>query len=74
MLFRSLVKNGTIQPGDDNATVAGAMASAHLLGPGGAYKTRYGDGGSDAYGTTGASYVAKGKYAINTLTKNGSLV
>ena len=72
--YKALVKNGTIQPGDDSATVAGAMASAHLLGPGGAYKTRYGEGGSDAYGTTGASYVAKGKYAINTLTKNGSLV
>ena len=71
--YKQLVRSGAIQPSDDPGTVSGVMASAHLLGPGGAYKTRYGESGADAYGTTGTSYVQKGKYAIATLTKNGSL-
>jgi hypothetical protein len=71
--YKQLVRSGAIQPSDDPGTVSGVLASAHLLGPGGAYKTRYGASGADAYGTTGTSYVQKGKYAIATLTKNGSL-
>ena len=81
--YRQLVRAGTIQPGDDPGTVAGVLASAHLLGAGGpstkkypggtgAWATRYGTDGKDANNTTGTNYVQKGKYAIATLTKNGS--
>lgn len=47
--------------------VAGMLAIAHLLGPGGARDWRQGKGGADAYGTTGTSYFQKGRYAIAVL-------
>jgi hypothetical protein len=72
--YSRMVKTGAIQPGDDPATVAGMLQTAHLLGAGGATAWRNGKGGSDANGVTGDTYFAKGKYAIATLTKDGTSV
>jgi len=72
--YNRMVKTGAIQPGDDPATVAGMLQTAHLLGAGGATAWRNGKGGSDANGVTGDTYFAKGKYAIATLTKDGTSV
>ena len=72
--FRSCVGNGAIKPGDSAADVAGVLASAHRLGPVGAYTTRYGQDIVDSSGMSGLALVAKGKFAINTLTNNGSLM
>ena len=52
------------QPPED---VAGMLAVSHLLGPGGAKKFRNGASGADQYGTTGATYFNKGKYAVAVL-------
>ena len=43
------------------------LATSHLLGAGGANKWRNGQGGADAFGTTGSSYFQKGKYAVAVL-------
>lgn len=72
--FRSCVGNGAIKPGDGAADVAGVLASAHHLGAAGAYITRYGQATADSIGMSGLALVAKGKFAINTLTNNGSLM
>jgi len=72
--FRSCVGNGAIKPGDGAADVAGVLASAHHLGAAGAYITRYGQSTADSIGMSGLAFVAKGKFAINTLTNNGSLI
>ena len=72
--YNRMVKTGAIQPGDDPATVAGMLQTAHLLGAGGATAWRNGKGGQDANGVTGDTYFAKGKYAIATLTKDGTSV
>jgi hypothetical protein len=72
--YSRMVKTGAIQPGDDPATVAGMLQTAHLLGASGATAWRNGKGGSDANGVTGDTYFAKGKYAIATLTKDGTSV
>lgn len=62
--YKAMVKNGAIKDGDNAATVAGLLKTAHLLGAGGAKKWREGFGGSDAFGTTGDQYFAQGKSAI----------
>jgi uncharacterized protein (DUF2345 family) len=61
---RTLTRVGGIKPEDDLATQAGMMCGAHLLGPGGITKWRRGEGGRDAYGTTGDEYFNLGKRAI----------
>lgn len=67
--YNTLTKMGIITEADDAATVGGLLMTAHLLGPGGARDFRNGKGGADAYGTTGATYFNKGKYAIAQSSK-----
>jgi len=65
--YNSMVKIGAITTDLDPAGVAGMLAVAHLLGPGGAKKYRNGQNSADAYGTTGSTYFNKGQYAVAVL-------
>lgn len=65
--YNNLVRNGGIKEGDDICTIAGMMAVAQLLGATGAKKWRMTGGGADAYGTTGAMYFNRGRYAVDVL-------
>jgi hypothetical protein len=60
-------KIGAISQDMPPEEIAGILAVAHLLGAGGANKWRKGEGGADAFGTTGESYFQKGKYAVAVL-------
>lgn len=72
--YNAMVKNGAVREGDPPEVVAGMIKVAHLLGAGGwsskygkyvgAKGWREGQGGSDAYGTSGDKYFAQGKQAI----------
>jgi hypothetical protein len=62
--YRYLTRIGGIRDGDDLSTIAGMLAGAHLLGAGGMNKWRAGNGGRDAYGTTGDEYFELGKSAV----------
>jgi len=66
--FSTLSKTGAIKSDDDLCTVAGMLAVAHLLGPGGAKTWRFSASGSDANGTTGEMYFNIGRYAIDVLS------
>ena len=46
------------------------LAGSHLLGAGGMNKWRRGEGGKDAYGTTGDEYFALGANASGGATSN----
>jgi hypothetical protein len=72
--YRQLVRNGGIKPTDDKSTVAGMLQTAHLLGAGGAANWRKTGQGSDANNVTGGTYFNRGRYAVETLTRNGSFV
>lgn len=65
--YNALVKNGTVTNDTPPEDVGGLLATAHLLGPTGAKKWRSGQGGQDAFGTTGETYFQKGKYAVAVL-------
>ena len=65
--YNALRNNQGIKEGDDLCTVMGMLMASHLLGAGGAKKWRFGSGGADAYGTTGGTYFALGKYAADVL-------
>lgn len=65
--YNTLCKIGAVTKEMLPEEVAGMLAVSHLLGPGGAKKWRAGEGGADAYGTTGENYFAKGKYAVAVL-------
>lgn len=69
--YNVLVSKGAIKPGDDAGTVGGMIATAHLIGPGGAIKWRGSGEGADAFGTTGTAYFNRGRYAINELAGKG---
>jgi len=65
--YNQLNRTGGIKSGDDQCTVAGALAAAHLLGAGGSKTWRTTGGGSDANGTTGTTYFNMGRYAVDVL-------
>ena len=65
--YTSMVRIGAITADQKPEDIAGMLAVAHLLGPGGAKAYRNGASGADQYGTTGASYFAKGQYAVAVL-------
>lgn len=65
--YNTMVRIGAITKEMPPEEAAGMMAVSHLLGAGGAKKWRNGEGGSDAYGTTGDTYFQKGKYAVTVL-------
>jgi hypothetical protein len=72
--YSTMVRIGAIRSDDDNATIAGLLKTAHLLGAGGANNWRKGKGGADAFGTTGDTYYAQGKAAIDIFAPNGSII
>ena len=69
--YNVLVSKGAIKEGDDLGTVGGMIATAHLIGPGGAIKWRNSGEGADAFGTTGTAYFNRGRYAVNELAGKG---
>ena len=67
--YNTLIRIKALAADDPPEVVAGMLMTAHLLGPGGAKAYRKGEsGGADAYGTTAASYFAKGKFAVANLS------
>lgn len=71
--YNQLVRNGGIQPDDEPGTVAGMLQTSHLLGASGARNWRETGEGSDANGVSGMTYFARGKYALNSVTKDGKI-
>jgi len=67
--YNALIRIGVINSKnkDDPEEVAGWLATSHLLGPGGAKKVAIGEGGADAFGTSGTDYFQRGKYSIAVL-------
>lgn len=65
--YNTMCKIGAVSAEQSSEDVAGMLAVAHLLGPGGAKNYRNGQGASDAFGTSGASYFQKGKYSVAVL-------
>ena len=65
--YTTLLRIGAITADMKPEEVGGMLAVSHLLGAGGAKKWRNGQGGADAYGTTGDTYFNVGKYAIAVL-------
>lgn len=65
--YRTLVRIGAVTKDMPADEVGGMLATSHLLGAGGAKKWRLGQGGSDAYGTTGDTYFQRGRFAIAAL-------
>lgn len=62
--YKTLLKMGVISTSSDPSVVAGYLAVAHLLGPGGARKLANGIDNADGYGTRGSSYYNMMKSAI----------
>lgn len=58
--FLSLSRLGVIKKDTTPQQVAGYLAASHLLGPGGALALSQGKSGSDAYGTSSATYFKVG--------------
>lgn len=65
--YATMCRIGAVTADQTSEDVAGMLAVSHLLGPGGAKKYRQGQNSADAYGTTGATYFNKGKYAVAVL-------
>jgi hypothetical protein len=72
--YTTMCKIGAITSEQPPEDIAGMLAVAHLLGPGGAKNYRNGQSGADAYGTTGATYFNKGKYAVAVLAPQSTAV
>lgn len=64
--FRALNRLGVINNQSSNEQIAGFLAAAHLLGPGGARNLAQGRDGADAFGTSGSSY-----YRLGAATQTG---
>jgi hypothetical protein len=59
---KTLESKGAIQPGESAGDIAGKLAASHLLGAGGVSKNlREGIDSTDAYGTSGSSYMKLGQ-------------
>lgn len=69
--YNSLVRIGVINKENkgNSQEVAGWLATAHLLGPGGAKKVYQGEPGSDGFGTSGLDYFQRGKYSVAVLSQ-----
>lgn len=65
--YDRMVQNGGVTADMSPEEVGGMLQVSHLLGATGAKNWRAGEGGSDAYGTTGEQYFQKGKYAASVL-------
>jgi hypothetical protein len=71
--FLSLNRLGVIKKDTSPQQIAGYLAASHLLGPGGALALAQGKSGSDAYGTTSASYFKVGAATQSPGTASASL-
>jgi hypothetical protein len=58
--FATLNRIGVINNKSSQKEIAGYLAASHLLGPGGAKQLAQGKAGSDAYGTSSATYFKVG--------------
>jgi hypothetical protein len=58
--FATLNRIGVINNKSSQQEIAGYLAASHLLGPGGAQELAQGKVGSDAYGTSSATYFKVG--------------
>ena len=58
--YKTLNRLGVVNKDTSPEKIAGYLASSHLLGPGGALDLSKGKSGSDAYGTSAASYYKVG--------------
>jgi hypothetical protein len=58
--FATLNRIGVINNKSSQQEIAGYLAASHLLGPGGAKQLAQGKAGSDAYGTSSATYFKVG--------------
>ena len=58
--FATLNRIGVINDKSSQQEIAGYLAASHLLGPGGAKQLAQGKAGSDAYGTSSATYFKVG--------------
>ena len=58
--FSTLNRIGVVNNRSSQQEIAGYLAASHLLGPGGAKQLSQGNVGSDAYGTSSASYFKVG--------------
>ena len=67
--YNAMVQSGAIKSSDNTSTVAGMLATSHLLGASGAAKWRSTGVGADANKTTGATYFNQGRYAVDVLAK-----
>jgi hypothetical protein len=63
-------RNGTINANDPPEKVAGLLATAHLLGAGGATSYAQGRDSRDGNGTSGAAYYRVGALAVGTEVPN----
>lgn len=68
--LRALKRNGGVRDDDSVAQIMGMLAGSHLLGARGMNRWRRGEGGRDAYGTTGDEYFALGANAAGGATSN----
>lgn len=66
--YKSLTPQ-VIDPSGEPGQAGGYLATAHLLGPGGARSLKYGSVGKDANGTTGTYYYTLGAAAVGGETK-----
>lgn len=65
--YTAMLSNGAITKDLPKEDLAGMLMVSHLLGAGGARNWRNGQGKTDANGTSGDVYFARGKYAIVAL-------
>jgi hypothetical protein len=70
--LKTLKRVGGVREGDDKLTISGMLAGSHLLGAGGMKKWRNGEGGADAYGTTGDEYYALGRAALQNVSSTST--
>jgi hypothetical protein len=70
---RQLQSMGVIAKNSPTPEVAGYLAVAHLLGPGGASNLKNGKNGSDAYGTSGSAYFLLGQRSQMPQAREGGI-
>jgi len=62
--YQTLLSKGVVTPDSTKGEVAGYLASAHLVGPGGAAALKNGINKGDANGTKASSYYSTGSNAV----------
>jgi len=70
---KQLESMGVLAKSSSPSEIAGYLAAAHLLGPGGAQNLKNGKNGADAYGTSGSTYLALGKQSQMPQAREGGI-